>query len=398
MLLVFSVWSCTNPYALQTQNFEDVLVIEATITNEFKPQEIKITQTYRLEQTVAPIVSNAAVKVEVSDGSVYIFQFSNGRYVSTIPFQASVGKQYQLIVKTPGGKTYSSTSENLSTINNLQNLQAIPTVKDGAAGVGIFAKSFDASNTSKYYRFEYEETHQVIAPRWINGEAIVTLADMLPPYPAALNIFARTTEARVCYSNQKSDKIILTSTNDLAEDRIDFPVRFIKSNDYFIANRYTILVRQYVQNLAAYTYYKTLRDLSSSNGILSQSQPGFFFGNLKSESDPLEKVIGFFDVASVSSKRLFFNYRDIFPGQFEPAYPFKCPDIDDNNRNEYVQKFCFTASLNGPSCFGLNILNDIYYKRRVYFENDGDKYTLYPIQCGDCTSFSSNIKPSFWID
>jgi hypothetical protein len=52
------------------------------------------------------------------------------------------------------------------------------------------------------------------------------------------------------FHNKKSDKIILTSTNDLSEDRVIFPVRFIKDSDYTIANRYSILVKQYVQNLA----------------------------------------------------------------------------------------------------------------------------------------------------
>lgn len=390
--------SCTSPFALQTENFEDVLVVEATITNELKQQEIKITKTYKLEQNIPPIVTDASVKVIVSDGNVYVFQFIGGKYVSNIPFLASAGKQYKLQLQTANGKKYSSTSENLSSLNNLGSLEASAVEKNGVRGVSINAKSFDPTNTSKYYRFEFEETHQVIAPKWISGEAIVTAADLSPPYPSALNIVPRTSEARVCYSSQKSNSIILTSTNDFLEDRIDFSVRFIAINDYFIANRYSINVRQYIQNLPAYTYYKTLRNLSASNGVLSQSQPGFFFGNLKCDSDPVEKVIGFFDVASVSTKRLFFNFNEIFPNSQPPKYPFKCPDVDANNVNEYVQRYCFTASQNGPVCSGSMILNDLFQRKRVFYENDGIKHTLYPIQCGDCTSFSSNIKPSWWID
>ena len=45
MILLFG---CTEPYVLQTSNFEEALVIEATLTNEFKKQQIKLSKTYRL--------------------------------------------------------------------------------------------------------------------------------------------------------------------------------------------------------------------------------------------------------------------------------------------------------------------------------------------------------------
>jgi len=76
-------------------------------------------------------------------------------------------------------------------------------------------------------------------------------------------------------------------------------------------NRYSIFVKQYVQNFAAHTFYQTLKDISGSESILSQTQPGFFAGNIKSDDNPNEKVIGFFDVSSVSNKRIFFNFSDL---------------------------------------------------------------------------------------
>ena len=35
-----------------------------------------------------------------------------------------------------------------------------------------------------------------------------------------------------------------------------------------------------------------------------------------------EKVLGFFDVSSVSSKRLFFNFREVFPSNLIPGPPY----------------------------------------------------------------------------
>jgi hypothetical protein len=44
------VCSCTEQYALQTNTFDEALVVEANITNEFKEQEIKISRSFRFEQ------------------------------------------------------------------------------------------------------------------------------------------------------------------------------------------------------------------------------------------------------------------------------------------------------------------------------------------------------------
>jgi len=56
---------CTDPYALQTSNYEEALVIEATITNELKYQEIKITKTYKLEENFPTTVTDAVVILKV---------------------------------------------------------------------------------------------------------------------------------------------------------------------------------------------------------------------------------------------------------------------------------------------------------------------------------------------
>ena len=188
--------------------------------------------------------------------------------------------------------------------------------------------------------------------------------------------------------------IILTSTNALSEDRVNFPVRFISNQNYIIMHRYSILVRQYIQNLEAYTFYKTLKDLSGTENILSQNQPGFFNGNLKSLDNPNEKVIGFFEVSSVSSKRIFFNYEDLFPNEPKPPY------IDECEIRNWV--LCFDST--NPDCKGFQLLSSIETNQLLYFDHylytNGiyKVYKMVPPPCGDCTSFSSNLIPSFWIN
>ena len=387
--------SCTDPYTLQTNNYEEALVIEATITNELKHQEIKLTKTYKLEENAPTMVANAVVEVSDDQGNLFEFEEVNNTYLSVNEFKAEPNRQYKLKIITDDGKSYISTNETLTHETSIQNI--VPTVNyvNGLKGVDMMVNSYDPTNSSKYYRYEYEETNKIIAPKWSPVKAVVTYNAPGTDPPGTIALVPRTTEARVCFTTKKSNKIILTSTNDLQEDRVNYSVRFIRDNDYIIAERYSILVKQYVQNLAAHTYYKTLNELSGSGSILSQNQPGFFFGNIKRVENPDEKVIGFFEVSSVSSQRIFFNFHDVFPGQNAPKYPYAC-EIDPQNEAENIFKYCF-APLD-LTCQGNTVLSHLFNEIYVYFDFYNNKYELYRTPCGDCTSFSSNVIPSFWIN
>ena len=394
ILLASLFVSCTEPYALQTNNYEEALVIEATITNELKHQEIKITKTYKLEENFPTTVTDAVVILKDNLGNTYDFAEQGNKYVSVNEFKAEPNRQYQLKIITDDGRSYVSTTEVLTHETSIQNIVPTVTNVNGVRGVEMVVNSFDPSNSSKYYRYEYEETHKIIAPKWVPVKAEVSPT----PSPGVITLVPRTEEAQICFSTKKSDKIILTSTNDLSEDRVIFPVRFIKDSDYTIANRYSILVKQYVQNLASYTYYKTLKELSGSEGILSQNQPGFFFGNIKSIENPDEKVIGYFEVSSVSSQRIFFNFEDVFPNQLQPKYPYKCQSdpLLGSDDPEFFFKYCFSSF--DLTCSGFTVLSVLSSGSMVYYNFGDNKYELYPTPCGDCSSFSSNIRPTFWID
>lgn len=421
-LILLLIASCTEPYALQTDAFENVIVIEATITNELKRQEIKVSRSIPLEQTSQKFEAGAIVYIKDNLGNQYNFSQNNSTYLSDNAFTPVSGRTYQLFVTTQEGKSYTSTPEALTKVSPLQELLSEVVIKEGVKGVQIVAKSFDQTNTAKYYRYEYEETYKVIAPRWVSVKAnAFNFPD--PPNTSgavtgAVEIVNRTEEARVCYSSKKSSSIILANTSNLSEDRVNLPVRFISNKDYIIMNRYSILVKQYVENLASYTYHQTLKKLSNSDNILSPTQPGFISTNLSSVSNRNEKVMGYFSVNSYSEKRVFFNFQDLFPTDQIPEYPYNCPfPIPDpppglSLNPEYEFLYCFDS---GPDsgCSGRIILSSLISKRNVYFSGYNGIGTipssngfggiipilvLYPIQCGDCTSFSNNIRPSFWID
>nr|WP_199000509.1 DUF4249 domain-containing protein [Flavobacterium sp. ASV13] len=396
-IILASVLGCTTPYQYQTNGFEDAIVIEATITDQYKNQEIKLSRTYKLEEKTPTFESKAIVFVTDDIGNKYDFKENGELYVSLNQFQASPDRQYQLHIRTSNGRSYISTTEKLPQKTQIDKLQAKAITKNSQLGIEITVNSYDPTNNSKYYKYEYEETYKVVAPKWYYQKAVPVF--FAPgSNPKGQVVFEdRKTEARICFLNQKSKELILTNTNQLSEDKVtDFPVRFISSKDPIIRNRYSILVKQYIQSLAAHTFYETLKEISNTGSILSQTQPGFFFGNINPVDNPGEKVIGYFDVSSYSEKRLFFNFTDLLSGQPIPEYQYNCPaPIPESESKDYLYTYCFGQS---PDCKGNLILDLLNSGTRTYFPDESGDYILYPIECGDCTSFSSNIKPSFWID
>src|SRR5690606_31428538 len=90
--------------------------------------------------------------------------------------------------------------------------------------------------------------------------------------------------------------------------------------DRRVAHRYSILVKQYAQTSVSYEFYRTLKNFSSSSNLFSQVQPGLIVGNIDHIGTGNVKVIGLFEVVSVSSRRLFVSFEEIFQNNGDIRY------------------------------------------------------------------------------
>lgn len=375
--------SCTEPYALQTNTYQEALVVEATITNEFKKQEITLTKTAKFEDTETQIEKGAEVYITDNKGNKYNFAEDSGKYVSTTEFQASANAEYRLNINTKNGRSFESTIEKLPAINPMQSVTATVETQDSLRGVAIRVNTYDPTNSSKYYRYEYEETYKIIAPKWVGSKATFDATGLV--------LVPNDTDIITCYSTKKNTEILLNSTVGFNEDRANYVVRFISDQNYIISHRYSILVKQYIENLASYNYYKTLKKMSDSGSILSPTQPGILLGNISSSNGSNDRIVGYFDVASVSTERIYFNYADLFPFERLPPYYTDC------------KEFCYApypfnpepCTHDGDYPLDLDLGKITFYAGT---SSPGSYIFWVNAPCGDCTSFSSNIKPTFWID
>jgi len=302
------------------------------------------------------------------------------------------------LVTTASGKQYASVPTKLtSSVNEFSISATKETNEDGIEGVLITANSFDPNGNSKYYRFDYEETFKIVAPYWSPLDAFGVSPIPTRTYPTLHEVYTlpRTEEEETCYKLIESSEILQTDTNRLIEDRvIDFPVKFLPKDEFKITHRYSILVRQYVQTLEGSSFFKTLNKFSGSESLFSQKQQGFIVGNIYAVDDPDEKAIGYFEVSSAKTQRLFFDFEDFFPGEEKPPHIVDChvikPELDDH-------------SLFGSRDFSPLIQLLLYQEFKFVDFNEGVDFVMRPYfivrkECGDCTSLGSNIKPEYWID
>ena len=383
-------------------DFESSLVVEATITNQNKIQEVLLSRTYKLDQEGPVTESNANVKVLGNNGTEYSFEESEpGKYESVIQFAAQPEIEYSISITTQDGKMYGSNEMTLTHETPMDELFFERGFNEnGIEGVSVFVNSYDPSASSEFYRFKFEETYKIVAPLWVTEDivdynALYIEENGVPPSEPIVPRFGlveRPNEELICYKTDVSNSIIIVNTNNLIEDRLDkFRVLFINRDNYIITHRYSILVTQYVQSIEAYTFYETLKSFSESESVFSETQPGFLAGNLYSRSNSQENVLGFFEVVAADTQRIYFNYNDLFSGETVPPYVVNCSvlyapsDLPDES---------------GKIPLALYLDEGIY----KYFQPNEDPideegpYDLELRPCGDCTVLGNSEPPSWWED
>ncbi|WP_422083736.1 DUF4249 domain-containing protein [Ulvibacterium sp.] len=371
-LVYIILWGCTEPFLPEIPPSDSLLVVDATITNELKNHEIFLSRSTQGEEE-PKVESNATVRIVDDDQQQYPFtETEPGRYTSDAAFAPEPGIAYRLFVTLANGRSYTSRAVELPQTTQIDAVYSQRTnSSSGLDGVGIFVDSFDPTGNSIYYKYEFEETYRVVVPKWSPGEFVLVSENRV-------EVRQRTTDKRTCYATNISNSIILTKTTGITEDRvIGFNIRFLRKDNFIISHRYSILVRQYVLSKQAYDFYEKLREFSESESLFSESQPGFINGNILSEDNEDERVIGIFELSSVSEKRAFFNYTDFFPDSDLPPFIDEC------------RQFVTTPAEVVP----------LVKADRVSFFNfveGSPDYVAQPKICGDCTVFGPEEVPDFW--
>ena len=373
--------SCTESFPIETIEFENIPVVESTLTDEMKRQVVRLSKTIPLEDFGQEITDNAEVTIEDSNGNVFTFSqdTETQTYLSDIEFQAESNTLYTLKIKTSDGHSYTSKAVEIPPKSEIERVYPEFISKNGKDGIQVFIDSDNATGSAEYFRYEYVETYKVRLPANAKFDWEI-IAGFRGFYQ--LEITPRDwTDKEFCYPRISSKGIVQTSTIDLDENRIvRFPLRFINKDDPVLRERYSILVKQYAQSAEAHSFYQILEGLGSEESLLFQGQPGYVSGNIVSDTEPEQKVLGYFEASSVSSQRIYFDHTDF---ELElPPYFVECEWLTSRE----ISRELFRRKLE-------------FENYQIYFFDEIAGLPVYFItqsECSECTSFSTHIKPDFW--
>lgn len=369
------------PFEIETENFEDVLVVEANITNEEKFHEVLLSRSFPLNFTGANPEQGAGVSIQDNAGNQFYFnETSPGRYASSYPFSAEEGRLYTLEITTRDGKNYTSDASGFKGNTNIDSIYGVLSQnQEGVPGIEIRINSSGSQGNLGYYRYEFIETYKIISRFTRYREAVVVTSNN----NVRVAVVEKTIQDNTCFNGGESNEILLSNSTSLNQDRVEGSfLRYIRQDNPIFSNRYSILVKQYGISREAFSFYQSLKELSESGSLFSQIQPGLLAGNMVSIDNPEEYVLGFFSVASVTERRAYFNYEDFYNPvqQPRPLFADPCPLIVTTERLE-IQSFAESE----------------FYRLYSYDPASGE-FIFTDAVCIDCTLLGTNEVPGFWED
>ncbi len=377
ILALLAISGCVEPYDFEAVGTERVLVVDASLSNEQKSHETKLSYTYPLDAQENAPATGAEVWIE-SGGEVVaqLVEGEPGIYQTDSLFAGTVGRSYVLHISL-GSVKLESTEEVIKSPIPLDTLYGryleLPSEEDASnqLGVQVFADVTGAAEGVSF-RYEYEETYEIRVPypssyAWDADSLIYTLRDP---------------RVGTCYKTNRSANLLLGSTAGVTgNDLLEFPVRFLNQEEPELRHVYSILVKQYTISENAYQFYRDLQENNESAGGLFDRQKGTSVGNFTSVNNQELSVLGYFETAGVAQERTFFRPDSFWEDGFTSPRNSECgPHIalDTVGVGQFPEYFTRNPNMN-----------------IVIFLMPGTALTALA-KCSDCRLFGDLQKPDFW--
>jgi hypothetical protein len=366
LIILMIIGSCITQFIPETDEDQNLLVVEGLITNQDEGNTIRLSLSMPLgkKAVVKPLKGCVVTVTDDQGGTMYFPESSTpGTYKSTSV--GVIGRKYTLHIKTNSSITNSYSYESLPLeMNAVPPIDSIYYEKIKIAdktrwspllqGCQIYLDTYDPTGNCKYYRWDYNET-------W----------EFRLPFSKPVN--------NTCWISNNASVINIKNTSVISEDRISrYPLNFISNETDRLKVRYSILVNQYSLNEDEYDYWEKLQNVTQDVGSLYDIIPSSVPGNIYCVEDPGEKVLGYFSVSAKTSKRFFI--KDYFSGIV----------------NLYTDCISDTIFGNASDIPGLNI--SAWILEQVLPPQPPYAVITNIRGCADCTVRGTIVEPYFWHD
>lgn len=352
--------SCIEPFAPpEITNPETYLVVDGFLNVDGEASRIVLSHTQATNDSKQfEMEAGATIVVDAENGESYAFQdVGNGSYTLP-PTTFNRDAKYRLRIKRLDGREYESDYVVVSKTPPIDSITY--RVDEGRNAMMIYVNTHDASNQTRFYRWNFEETYEY---------RMAYYSSLTRDY-VTKQIVSRPDNINVCWRTLPSRDIKLGSTIKLSQDVIrDLPVNIVDIATNKLYFGYSILVKQYGLTREAFEYWTDLAKTTQGTGSLFDPQPSQVTGNIHAKANAKELVFGYFSAAQEQKQRIFIR-------ETLGAYP-RCmaPDTLD-----------FNGAYNGSSVL-------LYY----YEGLPKSGYLATSESCADCRSQGgTTTKPEFW--
>lgn len=388
ILITLSLFSsCIEPYIPQIGGYSSLLVVEGLVTDANSSYTVTLSRTERDPLGISPKVTDAVVSIYDDKGNTYSLKNAgNGSYkTDSTEFRGAVGNTYILHIILDDGAVYESQPCTMLPVADIDSVyfgidkQFANNGTVDQQGISIYLDSRNGIN-NKYYRWTYEETWKFKIP-----------------YPKSLNYINDTTILTIpikdvyCWKNNKSDEILIHSTDPGASAEVNkMPIVFISSDltDRLMLE-YSILIKQYSVSEDEFRFWDNLKKVNQTGSDIFASVPYSVTSNVHNQTNYEERVLGYFQVSSMTQKRKYIYFDDIARSGL-PHYQNKCqlflPDPAQYKMswNQIYSLFC---------------ADSLYtFVEPIYYPGNIDIYRLVftTPDCSNCKLTGSIKRPDFW--
>ena len=394
IIVVFiSVYSCIETFFPELDNKAGFLVIDASITDEARSYDVYLTRSVTALNSKVTYVKGAYVSIFDNTGKEFILQeISTGHYVTdNKKFKGQIGNRYILYIKTTSGDEYRSDTCTMYGISKIDQIYIGKNTKytengiDELTGLSLYLDGEVSDKKNCFLRWDYSEVWKFAVPY----PAIISFS---PP-----DIFTQiAVNNEYCWKNAKSTDILIHSFQEQESGIVkDKELAFLLTNqsDRFSV-KYSVLVNQYAISRNEYEFWNQLKATNEVGGGIFEKQPYSISGNIKNIKNPDEVVLGYFQVASVNSKRIYIDPLEILK--------LKLPFFQNTCETKLYQigEMGDAAPFRSLSAIYNYIITHDSVLVFPYWNDNGDLsgMTATSKKCSNCSISGDSKKPSFWTD
>lgn len=316
--------SCEEEYLAKIDGVENLISIQALITNKASENFVKVTKTQYFGDVPREVfVAGATVALVDEDGQTFVgTETSEG--VFAIKHAALPTKKYKLLVEAEG-EVYESSYELMPPIPSFDSFYVNPetavSYKYSSTGKPVTSETtgmrafvnVPLSDSLKYHRFEIEKALEYVLLKdtiretifVIDGDTIVEkMPDIMPIYSwridsesGLFNVVGPTG-----YGNEKIIKDIpLVFGGNQILDLINHDPQY--RGEYLAG--WIINVKQYGLNEHSYKNYRSMNEQLTASGKLFDAAYTQIQSNILCTSNTTKGVVGFFELSSFNYFRFY---------------------------------------------------------------------------------------------